>query len=133
MGFDRSLLRRKPCLMCVPCKISANVIFSYNFCRIPFCCEILEQKHAATTAAITNEETEILLQLTAVTAACKEEAIDSKDQELLALIERRKNMDRKDKAQVRDISKKINQTGYQRQQKIQKTRKYMISLKNSVE
>ena len=75
----------------------------------------------ATTAAITNEEKERLEQLTAVTAACKEEAIDSKDQELLALIERRKNMDRKDKAQVRDISKKINQTGYQRQQKIQKT------------
>ena len=92
-----------------------------DFCRIPFCREILEQKHAATTAAITNEETEILEQLTAVTVACKEETIDSKDQELLALIERRKNMDRKDKAQVRDISKKINQTGYQRQQKIQKT------------
>ena len=31
-------------------------------------------------------------------------------------------MDRKDKAQVRDISKKINRTGYQRQHKIQKTR-----------
>ena len=93
-----------------------------DFCRIPYCREILEQKkHAATTAAITNEETEILTQLTAVTEACKEETIDSKDQELLALIERRKNMDRKDKAQVRDISKKINQTGYQRQQKIQKT------------
>ena len=92
-----------------------------DFCRIPYCRVILEQKHAATTAAITNEETEILEQLTAVTVACKEETIDSKDQELLDLIERRKNMDRKDKAQVRDISKKINQTGYQRQQKIQKT------------
>ena len=82
---------------------------------------MLEQKHAATTAAITNEETEILELLTAGTVACKEEAIDSKDQELLAPIERRKNMDRKDKAQMRDISKKINHTGYQRQQKIQKT------------
>ena len=92
-----------------------------DFCRISFCREILEQKHAATAGAITNEETEILGQLAAVTVACKEETIDSKDQELLALIERRKNMDRKDKAQVRDISKKINHTGYQRQQKIQKT------------
>ena len=89
-----------------------------DFCQIPFCREILEQKHAATTAAITNEETEILEQLTAVTVACKEETIDSKDQELLALIQRRKNMDRKDKAQMRAISKKINQTGYQRQRKI---------------
>ena len=92
-----------------------------DFCRIPYCRVILEQKHAATTAAITNEETEILEQLTAVTVACKEETIDSEDQELLALIERRKNMDRKDKAHVRDITKKINQTRYQRQQKIQKT------------
>ena len=91
-----------------------------DFCRIQFR-EIREQKHAATSAAIINEETEILEQLTAVTEACKEEAIDSKDQELLALIERRKKIDRKEKAQVRDISKKINQTGYQRQQKIQKT------------
>ena len=80
-----------------------------DFCRIPFCREILEQKHAATTAAITNEETEILEQLTAVTVACKEETIDSTAKELLALIERRKKMDRKDKAQVRDISKKIKQ------------------------
>ena len=87
--FDRSLLRRKPGLMRVSCQISANVIFNH-FCRIPVCREILEQKHAATTAAITNEETEILEQLTAVTEACKEETIDSKDQELLALIERRK-------------------------------------------
>ena len=47
-------------------------------------------KHAATTAAITNEETEILEQLTAVTETCKEEAIDRKDQELSDLIERRK-------------------------------------------
>ena len=120
MGFDRSLLRRKPRLMRVSCQISANCHLQSDFCRIPFCREILEQKHAATTAAITNEETEILEQLTAVTVACKEETIDSTAKELLALIERRKKMDRKDKAQVRDISKKIKQ-GYQRQQKIQKT------------
>ena len=94
------------------CKLSSSIIFL----PIPVCREILEQKHAATTAAITNEETEIFELLTAVTVACKEETIDSEDQELLALIERRKNMDRKDKAHVRDISKK-----YQRQQKIQKT------------
>ena len=71
--------------------------------------EILERKHAATTAAVANEEAEILEQHTAVTTARKEEMIDSKDQELLALIERPKNMDRKDKAQVKDISKKLKQ------------------------
>ena len=41
-----------------------------------------------------------------MTAAHREESIDSKDQELLAIMEK---MDRKDKAQVRDFSKKIKQ------------------------
>ena len=71
--------------------------------------EIFEQKHAATTAAITNEETEILEQPMGVTATRKEETVDGKDQELSALTERPKNMDRKGKAQVRDISNKIKQ------------------------
>ena len=53
---------------------------------------ILEQKHAATTAAITNEVTEILEQPTTLTATRKEGTIDGKGQELLALIERRKKM-----------------------------------------
>ena len=53
--------------------------------------EILELKHAATTAAIANEETETLEQHTTATAARKEETIDGKDQELLmTLIEMRK-------------------------------------------
>ena len=42
-----------------------------------------------------------------MTAAHREEMIDSIEKELLALIEKRKNMDRKEKAQVKDISKKI--------------------------
>ena len=92
-----------------------------DFCRIPFCREILEQKLAATTAAITNEETEILEQLTAVTVACKEETIDSKDQELLALIERRKKKHGQKRQGPGERHQQINQTGYQRQQKIQKT------------
>ena len=71
--------------------------------------EIVEQRHAATTAAIANEETEIFQQHPAVKVARKEETIDSKDQELLAVIERRKKMDRQEKAQLRDISKKIKQ------------------------
>ena len=74
------------CIISDICKCHLQVYF----CRIPFCREILEQKHAATTAAITNDEAEILEQLTAATFACKEETIDSKDQELLALIGRRK-------------------------------------------
>ena len=49
-----------------------------------------------------------LEQPTAVTAARKEETVDSKGQEFSALIERRK-MDRKDKAQVGDISKNMKQ------------------------
>ena len=105
------------CIISDICKFHLQL----DFCRIPYCRVILEQKHAATTAAITNEETEMLEQLTAVTVACKEETIDSTDKELLALIRKKEKMDRKDKAQVRDISKKINQTVYQRQQKIQKT------------
>ena len=40
-----------------------------------------------------------------MTAAHREETIDSKDQELLALIEQRKNMARKE--QMKDIRKKI--------------------------
>ena len=71
--------------------------------------ELLEQKHAATTKAITSEETEILEQRAAATATRKEETIDGEDQEFLTLIEIRRNMDRKDKAQVRDISKMIKQ------------------------
>ena len=67
----------------------------------------LSRKHAATTAAIRNEETEILEQRAAVTAARQEATIDGKDQQLLTLIERRKSMDRKDKGKVRDISKMI--------------------------
>ena len=43
----------------------------------------------------------------AMTAAHREDTIDSKDQELLALIENRKNMERKETAQARDIRKKI--------------------------
>ena len=50
--------------------------------------EVLEQKP---TTAITNEETAILEQIAAVTAARKEETIDCKDPELLTLIERRKH------------------------------------------
>ena len=49
-----------------------------------------------------------------MTAAHREETIDSKDQELLALIETEEN------AQVKDISKKIKKRN-QRQQKIKKT------------
>ena len=48
-------------------------------------------------------------QNTAMTAAHREETTDSKDQKLLALIEKRKKMDRKEKAQVRDISKQEDQ------------------------
>ena len=51
--------------------------------------EILERQHTTTTAAAANDEAEILEQHTVVTAARKEETIDSKDQELLSLIERR--------------------------------------------
>ena len=47
--------------------------------------EIFEQKHAATTAPITNEESEMLQHLTAVTATRKEGTIDSKDQKLFSL------------------------------------------------
>ena len=71
--------------------------------------KILEQKHAAKTVAITSEETETLEQRAAATATRKEETIDGKDQEVLTLIGRRRNTDRKDKAQVRDIRKKIKQ------------------------
>ena len=71
--------------------------------------QILEQKHAATTVAITNEETETLEQRAAATATRKEETIDGKDQEVLTLIGRRRNTDRKDKAQVRGIRKKTKQ------------------------
>ena len=104
------------------------------FCRIPFCREILEQKHAATTVAITNEETEILEQLTAATEACKEEAIDSKDQELLALIERRKNDGQKrqgpsERHQQEDQSNSVSETTKDPKD----MRKYMIFLKNSVD
>ena len=66
----------------------------------------LGQKHAATAGAIANEGAEMLEQHTAVTVARKEETIDSKDQELSALIERR-TLWTKDKAQVKEISKKI--------------------------
>ena len=58
--------------------------------------EVLERKHAATTAAITDEETETVERRAAATATRMEETIDGKDQELLTLIERQK-MDRKDK------------------------------------
>ena len=81
--------------------------------------EILEQKHAATAAGITNEETEILEQSTAVTAARNEETIDGKDQEFLALIERRKNGQKRQGPSERHQQE--DQTGNQRQQKIRKT------------
>ena len=103
--------------------------------------EILEQHTMTTTAAakdvttaaITNEETEILEQPTAVTAARKEETSDSKDQELSALIERPKNMDRKRQGSG-ERHQQEDQTGNQRQHKRSKKReKYMIFLKNSKE
>ena len=71
-------------------------------------------------------------QHTVVTAARKEETIDSKDQELQALIEKTKTMDRKDKAQVRDISKKIKQ-GTRDKKDPKYMRKFIIFLKNSKE
>ena len=82
--------------------------------------EVLDQKHAAMTAAITNEQTEILKQSTALIVARKEEAIGGKDQELLTLIERRKDMDRK-KQGPSERHQQEDQTGYQRQHKIQET------------
>ena len=105
-----------------------------DFCRIPLCREILEQKHAATTAAITNEETEILEQFKAVTVECKEETIDSKDQELLALIERRKKHGQKrqgpsERHQQEDQSNRVSETTKDPKD----MRKYMIFLKNSVD
>ena len=51
---------------------------------------IQEQKHAATTVAITNEETDTLEQRAATTATRKEETIDGKDQEFLTLTGRRR-------------------------------------------
>ena len=71
--------------------------------------ELLDQKHAATTEAITSEETEILEQRAAATATRKEETMEGEDQEFLTRIEIRRNMDRKDNAHVRDISKMIKQ------------------------
>ena len=76
--------------------------------------EILEQKHAATTVAITNEETETLEQRAAATAARKEETIDGKDQELLTLIGRRRNMDRKRQGPS-ERHQQEDQSAYQRQ------------------
>ena len=49
------------------------------------------------------------LQHTTTTATQREEMVDSK--ELLALIEKRKNIDRKEKAQVKDISKRGDLNG----------------------
>ena len=60
--------------------------------------ELLEQKHAATTKAITNEENETLEQRAATNATRKEETIDGEEQELLTPIERRRDMD-----QVREL------------------------------
>ena len=85
--------------------------------------DITERQHATTTTATQRGEMvgdAEQQQLTAMTAAHREETIDSKDQELSALIEKRKNMERKEKAQVKDISKEIKK-GNQRQQKIQNT------------
>ena len=67
--------------------------------------EVLEQKHAATTAAITKKRLE---QRAAETAAREEETIDGKDQELSTLIGRLRITDRKDKVQVRDMSIRDN-------------------------
>ena len=49
----------------------------------------------------------------------REELVESREKEVLALIEKRKNMDREEKAQVK-VSKKIKK-GNQREQKNKKT------------
>ena len=83
--------------------------------------EVLEQKHAATTAAITKKRLE---QRAAETAAREEETIDGKDQELSTLIGRLRIMDRKDKVQVRDMSIRDNKRSTRHD-------KYRPCLKNS--
>ena len=70
--------------------------------------EIPERQHTTTTAAQRAELTgEAEQQHATKTAAHWEATIDTKDRELFALTEKRKNMDRKEKSQVKDISKKI--------------------------
>ena len=64
-----------------------------------------QQKHVTTQREELAGEAKQLH--TAMTAAHRGETIDSENQELLALIKKRKNLDRNEKAQVKDISKKI--------------------------
>ena len=91
--------------------------------------DLLEQKHAATTKAITNEETETLEQRAATDAMRKEETIDGRDQELLTLIERRRNMDRNGRGPDERTSAKRSNRLFLKNQRFTKGCKHQIKKK----